>query len=313
MAPGAAKRPPPPPPPSEALAAKELEAAGGAKEGLDLKVILHSRLRPDSESAGWAISPSPAWGGAPPRALPAVWPWLRGPAWLSVGGEAGVARAGVILRSAGCRSEGNGGGGFQGSRGGGNWDGALGTVSFTDSCRGGGGGFSGRRLGGSPWPRWLASSRRRIRGTGVPAGFCHLDGPGSRVPAGAGGGAETAAASSGGGITGEGRSKVRGRVEGEASGSRGTMSSGGVALPGNQTPSPRVRRMAWEVISGSTRDVRRESGARSEGCTFREPPPADGSDCKFPISDGARRLVRKIYSSQPARAVGTLRGWLYLI
>ncbi|XP_011799597.1 PREDICTED: transcription factor Sp8 [Colobus angolensis palliatus] len=166
MAPEAAKRPPPPPPPSEALAAKELEAAGGAKEGPDLKVILHSRLRPDSEAAGWAISPSPAWGGAPPRALPAVWPWLPGPAWLSVGVEAGVARAGVILRSAGCRSEGNGGGGFQGSRDGGNWDGALGTVSFTDSCRGGGGGggSSAHSQDGSHQPVFISKVHTSVDG-----------------------------------------------------------------------------------------------------------------------------------------------------
>lgn len=76
----AAKSPPPPPlPPSEALGAKELEAAAGARVGPDLKVTLHSKLRPDSETAGRAISPSPAWGGAPLRAPTAVWPSLQYP------------------------------------------------------------------------------------------------------------------------------------------------------------------------------------------------------------------------------------------
>lgn len=144
------KSPPPPPPPSEALAAKELDAAAGGKGGPDLKVTLHSRLRPDSEAAGRAISPSPAWGGAPPRAPPAVWPSLPRPTWLSVGVAADVARAGLILRSGGCRSKGGGGSGFRGSKGGGVGDGALGTGSGSSSvsCRGGGG--SGWRLGGSP-------------------------------------------------------------------------------------------------------------------------------------------------------------------
>lgn len=260
-----------------------------------MKVTLHSRLRPDSETAGRAISPSPAWGGAPLRTPPAVGPSLPYRTWLSVGVVAGVARAGVILWSEGCRSEGGGGGGgFRCAKGGGVGGGALGTESGSSpvSCRGGGG--SGRRLGGSPWPRWLASSRPRIRGTGVPVGFRHLDGAGSRVPTGGGGGVETAgaAASSERGVTGEGSSKVRGRGEGEAWGSGGTRIPGGAELPGNQTPSPRARRMAGEegVTSGSTKDVRRESEERSEACSFREPPPADGSDCTFPISDGGRGL-----------------------
>lgn len=61
MAPEAAKSPPPPPPPPrEALVAKELDAAAGGSGGPDLKVTLHNRLRPDSEAAGLAISPSPA-------------------------------------------------------------------------------------------------------------------------------------------------------------------------------------------------------------------------------------------------------------
>lgn len=133
-----------------------------------------------------------------------------------------------------------------------------------------------------------------MRGTGVPVGFRHLDGAGSRFPTGGGGGVETpaAATSSGGDVAGVGSSKVRGRGEGEAWGSGGTRSPGGAELPGNQTPSPRARRMAGEagVTSGSTRDVRRESEERSEACSFREPPPADGSDCTFPISGGGRRL-----------------------
>ena len=155
MAPEAAKSPPPPPPPppKEALAAKELDGAAGGRGGPDLKVTLHNRLRPGSEAAGLAISPSPAWGGAPLRAPLAVWPSLPSLAWLSVGVEAGVARVGVILRSGGCRSEGGGSGGFRGSQGGGVRDGAFGTGSGSSwvSCRDGGG--SGRRLGGSPWPR----------------------------------------------------------------------------------------------------------------------------------------------------------------
>lgn len=63
-------------------------------------------------------------------------------------------------------------------------------------------------------------------------------------------------------------------------------------LLGNQTPSPRAKRMAGEegVTSGSAMDVRRESEERSEACCFREPPPADGSDCTFPISGGGRGL-----------------------
>lgn len=125
-------------------------------------------------------------------------------------------------------------------------------------------------------------------------GFRHLDGAGSRVPTGGGGGVETAAvaASSEGGVTGEGSSKVRGRGEGEVWGSGGTRSPGGAKLPGNQTPSPRARRMAGEegVTSGSARVVRRESEEWSEACSFREPPPADGSDCTFPISDEGRGL-----------------------
>lgn len=197
-----------------------------------------------------------------------------------------MARAGVILWSRGCRSEGGGGGGFRGSKRGGVGDGALGTElgSSPGSCRGGGG--SGRRLGGSPWPRWLASSRPRTRGTGVPMGFRHLDGTGSRGPTGGGGCVEIAAAAAASerGVAGEGSSK--------AWGSGGTRIPGCAELPGNQTPSPRARRMAGEegVTSGSTRDVRRESEERSEACSFREPPPADGSDCTFPISDGGRGL-----------------------
>lgn len=312
MAPEAeANSPPPPPPPSGALAAKELDTAAGSKGGPELKVTLHSRLRPGSEATGRAISPSPAWGDAPLRAPPGVWPSLPCLAWLSVGAAAGVAKAGVILRSGGCRSEGGGSGGFRGSKGGKVGDGALGTGSGSSlvSCRGGG--SSGRRLGGSPWPRWLASSRLRIRGTGVPGGFRHLDGAGSRVPTGGGGGVETAAAaaSSEGGVTGEGRSKVRGRGEGEAWGSGGTggtRSPGGAELPGNQTPSPRARRMAGEegVTSGSTRDVRRESEERSEACSFREPPPADGSDCTFPISDGGRVLWQKNFHQSTCQGCG---------
>lgn len=91
-----------------------------------------------------------------------------------------------------------------------------------------------------------------------------------------------AAAASEGGVTGEGSSKVRG--EGEAWGS--------AELPGNQTPSPRARRMAGEegVTSGSTGDVRRVSEERSEAHCFREPLPAEGSDCTFPISDGGLGL-----------------------
>jgi hypothetical protein len=282
-----------PPPPSEALGAKGLGAAAGDKEGPDLKVTLHSRLRPDSEAAERAISFSPAWGGAPPRAPPAVGPSLLGLAWPSGGLVADVTRAGVILRIGGCRSQGGGGGGsFRGSRGVEGGAEALAIGSFSGSCRGSG--CSGRRLGGSPWPRWLASNRPRIRETAVPAGFRHLEGAGNRVPTGGEGGVETAAAtaSSGGGVTGKGRSKVRGRGEGEAWGSGGTRSPGGVEVPGNQTPSPRARRTAGEegVTSGSTTDVRRESQARSEACSFREPPPADGSDCTFPISEGGRGL-----------------------
>lgn len=288
----AEKSPPPPQPPSEALAAKELDAAAGVKGGPDLKVTLHSRLRPDSGTAGRAISPSPAWGGTPLRTPPAVGPSLLYPTLLSVGFVAGVARAGVILWSGGCRSEGGGGGGFRGAKGGGVGGGALGAESGSSPVSGRGGGGSGRRFGGSPWPRWLASSRPRIRGTGVPVGFRHLDGAGSRVPTGGGGGVETAAAaaSSERGVTGEGSSKGRG--EGEAWGSGDTWVPAGAELPGNQTPSPRARRMAGEegVTSGSTRDVRRESEERSEACSFREPPPADGSDCTFPISDGGRGL-----------------------
>lgn len=265
-----------------------------------MKVTLHSRLRPDSEAAGRAISPSPAWGGAPPQAPPAVGHSLLRPTRLSFGVATGVARAGLILRSGVCRSEGSGGGGFRGSKGGGVGDGALGTGSGSSSVRGkgGGGGGSGRRLGGSPWPRWLASSRPRIRGTGVPVGFRHLDGAGNRVPTGGGGGVETAAAaaSSEGGVTGEGSSKVRGRGEGEAWGSGGTRSPGAAELLGNQTPSPRARRMAGEegVTSGSAKGVRRESEERSEACSFRDPPPADGSDCTFPISDGGRLRSEKL-------------------
>lgn len=289
MAPEAAeKSPPPPPPPREALAAKELDAAAGDSWGPDLKVTLHNRLRPGSEATGRAISPSPAWGGAP---LPVIWPSLPCLAWLSVGVAADVAKAGVLLRSGGCGSEGVGSGG---SKGGGVGDGALGTGSGSSpvSCRGGGG--SGRRLGGPPWLRWLASSRPRIRGTEVPVGFRHLDGAGSRVPTGGGGGVETAAAvaSSEGGVTGEGSSKVRGRGEGEAWGSGGTRRPGDAELPGNQTPSPRARRMAGEegVPLGSNSDVRRESEDGSKACSFREPPPADDSDCTFPISDGGQGL-----------------------
>jgi hypothetical protein len=63
---------PPPPAPGEALAAKGPEADVGDKWGPDLKVTLHSRLRPDSEVADRAISPSPAWGGTPPWAPPAA-------------------------------------------------------------------------------------------------------------------------------------------------------------------------------------------------------------------------------------------------
>lgn len=283
-----------------------------------MKVTLHSKFRPGSEAAGRAISPSPAWGGAPLRAPQAVWTSLPRLAWLSVGVAAGVARAGVILRSRGCRSEGGGSGGFRSSEGGGIGDRALGTglESSSVSCRGGGG--SGRRLGGSPWPRWLASSRPRIRGTEVPVGFRHLDGAGSRVPTGGGGGVETvaAAASSEGGVTGEGSSKVRGRGEGEAWGSGGTRSPGGGELPGNQTPSPRARRMAGEegVTSGSIKDVRRESEDRPEACSFREPPPADGSDCTFPISDGGQGLWSE--KRQPVNLSGlgeTHEAELYLV
>ena len=144
--------PPPPPPPSDALAAEELDAAAGAKGGPDLKVTLHSRLRPDSETAGRAVSPSPAWGGAPLRAPLAVWPSLPYPTWFSVGVVAGVARAGVILWPGGCRSEdgGGGGGGFRGAKKGGVGDGALGRESGSSPVRCRGGGGSGRRLGGSP-------------------------------------------------------------------------------------------------------------------------------------------------------------------
>lgn len=276
------------------MAVKGPKVDGGHKWGPDLKVTLHSRLRPDSEVAERAISPSPPWGGAPPRAPPAAGPSLLCLTWLSAGlvGD----EAGVTLRLGGCCwSQGGGAGGscFRGSRSVGGGAGALGTGSFSVSCRGSGG--SGRRLGGSPWPRWLASSRPRIRGTAVPVDFRHLDGAGSRVPTGGGGGVETVAvaASSGGGVTGEGSSKVRGRGEGEAWGSGGIRSPGGPELPGNQTPSPRARRMAGDegVTSGSTRGVLRESGARSEACSFREPPPAEGSDCTFPIFDGGRRRL----------------------
>lgn len=149
-------------------------------------------------------------------------------------------------------------------------------------------------------------------------GFRHLDGAGSRVPTGGGGGVETAAAaaSSEGGVTGEGSSKVRGRGEGEAWGSGGTRSPGGAELPGNQTPSPRARRMAGEegVTSGSTRDVRRESEDRSEACSFLEPPPADGSDCTFPISDGVRGLwSEKLPPVNLPGLWGTPRSWLNLV
>ena len=206
-----------------------------------------------------------------------------------------MARGGLILLSEGCRSK---GGGFWCSKGGRVGEGALETGSESSSVCGRAGGGSGRRLGGSPWPRWLASSRPRIRGTGVPVGFLHLDGAGSRVPTGGGGGVETAAAaaaaatSSEGGVTGEGSSKGRGRGEGEAWGSGDTRSPGGAELPGNQTPSPRARRLAGEegVTSGSAKDFRRDSEERSEACSFREPPPADDSDCTFPISDGGRGL-----------------------
>lgn len=258
----------------------------------DLNVTLHSKLKPDSEAAERAISPSPAWGGAPSRTPPAVWLSALSLAWLSVGPVAQVTRAGVILPLEGCQSEGGGGGGFRGPGGVGAGTGAPGAGSFSVSCLGSSG--SGRRLGGSPWPRWLASSRPRIRGTAVPVGFRHLEGAGSRDPTGGGGVVETAAtaASSGGGVTGEGSSKVRGRGEGEAWGSGGTRSTGGAELPGNQTPSPRARRVAGEegVTSGCTRDVRRESEVRFEACSFWEPPPADGSDCTFPISYRDREL-----------------------
>lgn len=279
-----AKSPPLLLPEREALAVKGPEAVAGDKGAPDSKVTLHSRLKPDSETADRAISLSPAWGGAPSRAPPAVWPSALILAWLSVGPEAEVARAGVILRLGGCRSE---GGGFRGSRGVAGGTGTPGVGSFSVSCRGSrGSGGSRRRFGGSPWPQWLDSSRPRIRGTAVPVAFRHLDGAGSRDPMEGGGVVETAvaAASSGGGITGEGSSKVRGA--GEAWGSGGTRSPGGAELPGNQTPSPRARRVAEEevVTSGCTRDVRRESELRFEACSFWEPPPADGSDCTFPIS-----------------------------
>lgn len=118
------------------------------------------------------------------------------------------------------------------------------------------------------------------------------------------------AASSGGGVTGEGSSKVRGRGEGEAWGSGGIRSPGGPELPGNQTPSPRARRMAGDegVTSGSTRGVLRESDARSEACSFREPPPAEGSDCTFPIFDGGRRLRLNKLAAVRRRALRGLHG-----
>lgn len=146
----------------------------------------------------------------------------------------------------------------------------------------------------------------------MPVGFRHLDGAGSRVPTGGGGGVETAAAaaSSGGDVTGEGSSKVRGRGEDEAWGSGGIRSPGGPELPGNQTPSPRARRMAGDegVTSGSTRGVLRESEARSEACSFREPPPADGSDCTFPIFEEGRGLWLKKLSPVSRRVLRGLHG-----
>lgn len=94
------------------------------------------------------------------------------------------------------------------------------------------------------------------------------------------------------GVTGEGSSKVRGRGEGEAWGS-GVPGVPGARLPGNQTPSPRARRMAGEegVTSGSTKGCPAGVGGPVRSThSFLEPPPADGSDCTFPISDGGRGL-----------------------